>query len=219
MIAAVRAVGRGLRHLNQAGYTYIWCNVVWALLTLLIVTAPAAWAGMIRLSWTAQRTPTAGWADFWEGFKENFLRGVLIAFVNVVFFFITFTNLTSYALDDGIGYTLLRTVWILSGLMVIAVQLYMWPIYYALEKPSIRGALRNAGVMILLNPLFTMVVLIAVALIATFSTLLPLAWLLLSGGAFAAVTTAAVIDRLRVAGILPSEDPMSNLVDPSFNDV
>lgn len=219
MFAGLRAVGRGLRHLNQAGYIYVWCNVAWALLSLLIITAPAAWAGMIRLSWTAQRTPTAGWTDFWQGVKENLGRGVLIAIVNLAFFFMSFTNLTSYALAEGIGYALLRGVWVITALVVIMLQFYMWPIYYALEKPSLPQALRNAGVMILLNPLFTVVLLIALALIAALSTILPLAWLLISGGALATVTTAAVIDRLKAAGVLPLDDPVSTLIDPSFTDV
>lgn len=219
VIAGLRAAWSGLRHVNRAGYIYIWCNVAWALLTLLIIPAPAAWAGMIRLSWTAQREPTAGWSDFWQGFKDNFWRGIPIALANVVFWVIFITNLISYASAEGAIYIVLRGVWVITALVVIVAQLYAGVLYYAMKEPSIRGAFRNALVMITLNPFFTLGLVIVIAIVAVLSSLLPLAWILITGGAIAAMTVAAVIDRLRAAGILQDEDTPSYMVDPSFSDV
>ena len=123
MITGLRAVLRGLSRLNQGGYLYVWCSVACALLSLLVITAPAAWAGLVRLSWTAQRQPTAGWDDFWAGFRENLVRGALIAVVNVVFWAIWITNWLSYAPAPGIGYAILRGFWLLSALALIMVCL------------------------------------------------------------------------------------------------
>ncbi|MBL8134116.1 MAG: DUF624 domain-containing protein [Anaerolineae bacterium] len=219
MIAGLRAVWRGLKHFNQAGHLYIWCNIAWILLTLPVLTAPAAWAGMIRLSWTIQRQPTASWSDFWQGFRENLRRGVVIALANVAYFAVLAINWTSYAPAQGFIFDVLRGMWLLMTVLVIVVQLYIGPLYYAMDHPTLRGALRNALVMVLLNPLFTLALLVCVAIIAVLSTMLPVIWMLVTGGALAAVMTTAVIDRLRAAGILPPEDPASYVVDPSFDDV
>ncbi|MBK8023356.1 MAG: DUF624 domain-containing protein [Chloroflexi bacterium] len=219
MIDGFRAIWRGLRHLNQAGYLLIWCNVAWLLLTLPVITAPAAWAGMSRLAWTLQRAPTASFDDFWTGFKENLVRGIPIAIANAIYWIVFFLNWTAYAPAQGLIFDLLRGVWLLTALLVIAVQLYVGPLYYAMLRPSLRGAFRNAFVMILINPLFTLTLLIGAAIVAVLSTLIPIAWLLLTGGTLAAISTAAVIDRLRAAGILEAEDPASYMVDPSFDDV
>lgn len=162
MIDGFRAIWRGLRHLNQAGYLLIWCNVAWLLLTLPVITAPAAWAGMSRLAWTLQRAPTASFDDFWTGFKENLVRGIPIAIANAIYWIVFFLNWTAYAPAQGLIFDLLRGVW----LLVIAVQLYVGPLYYAMLRPSLRGAFRNAFVMILINPLFTLTLLIGAAICA-----------------------------------------------------
>ena len=56
--------------------------------------------------------------------------------------------------------------------------------------------MRNALVMVLRNPLFTLALLIVIALLAALSTLLVAAWLLLTWGAISAIANAAVLDRL-----------------------
>jgi hypothetical protein len=219
MIDGLRAVWRGLRHLNQAGYIYIWCTAAWALLSLPIVTAPAAWAGLIQLSWTAQRQPTAGWSDFLAGFRAHLLRGAVIAVCNLVFWAVWLSNWAAYGVQPGVEWSLLRGLWLLTAAAVIMVQVYGGVLYHAMTRPTVVGALRNGAVMLLRNPLFSLGVLIGFAAIGALSTLLPLAWLLITGGALAAVSVRAVIDRLQRAGILPPEEPESYLVDPSFSDM
>jgi hypothetical protein len=219
MIDGLRAVWRGLRHLNQAGYIYVWCSVAWALLSLPIVTAPAAWAGLIRLSWTAQRQPTAGWDDFWAGFRAHLLRGAILAVCNLAFWLVWLSNWAAYGAQPGVEWSLLRGLWLLTGASVILIQVYGGVLYHAMTRPTVIGAFRNGAVMLVRNPLFSLGVLIGFAAIIALSTLLPLAWLLITGGALAAVSVRAVIDRLQRAGILSQEEPESYLVDPSFSDM
>jgi uncharacterized membrane protein YesL len=200
LFAGLRAWWRGIRHLQHRGYTYIWANVLWFILSLPVVTAPAAWAGMIRLSRTAYLEPQANLDDFWAGFRENLKRGAVLAAVNVVIFGLTWANLTAYQTASGTTFNVARIVWTLALLLWVTVQLYLWPIFYAMETPNLRGALRNALVMLVLNPLFTLGFILGVAVIVAFSIAFFAAWPLLTGGALAAVSTAAVFDRLEAAG-------------------
>lgn len=200
MFAGLRAWWRGLRHLNHRGYIYIWANVLCLLLMLPLVTAPAAWAGMIRMSRAAYLSPAADVHEFWAGFRENLRRGLLLGVVNILVVIVTWVNLTAYRTETGLFFNVARITWTLALLLWITMQLYLWPIFYEMETPSLRGAMRNALVMIVLNPLFTLGFMIGVALIVAFSSVFVVAWGLLTFGAIAAVSTAAVFDRLEAAG-------------------
>jgi uncharacterized membrane protein YesL len=218
-LAALRVWWRTLRHIYQRGYLYVWGTLCWALLTLPIVTAPAAWGGLVRMSHTALTSPTASLRDFWDGFKENLRRGLVVALVNVVIIVINVVNLLSYQGLVGLQYDLLRTVWIGSLAAWFSVQLYAFPLLYEMEKPSLVGAFRNAALMLLLNPLFTLLLWVGIVPIAILSSVFPALWLLLTGGIFAALGTIAVLDRLAAAGVraplvLPQVEPETHDIEP-----
>lgn len=217
MIEGFRAGWRGLRSLEHQGYVYIWANLLWILLSLPIITAPAAWAGLIRLSYHTQRSPTAAQFDeFWQGFRENLKRGALLALVNVAVIGVNVVNLLAYRDANGLAADTSRTVWTLVLLLWVTLQLYAWPLFYAMEQPSLRGAFRNAAVMITLNPLFTLAILLLMAVLIALSTLFPAAWLLLTGAALASIASAAVQNRIRASGIGTTREAAPALSDEAF---
>jgi uncharacterized membrane protein YesL len=216
MIDALRAWWRGLRHLNHRGYIYIWADVLWFVLSLPVITAPAAWAGLIKMSRQAYTQPTADLHDFWEGFRENLGRGAVVAVANLLFIGVNIVNLVVYQEQNTPIAMALRGVWLLALVAWAAVQMYLWPLLYELQQPSLLGALRNAAVMALLNPLFTLTLLAGVALVAVISTVLVAAWPLLTGGLLASVITFAVLDRLAAAGLRePIRDPVQETNEPA----
>lgn len=200
MLNGLKAGWRGLQHLQHRGYQYIWANVLWIALSLPIITAPAAWAGLIRFSYYAHRQPTVSFDEFWQGFRENLKRGIGIGILNVVIVVVNVANLYAYQNDTSVGVAALRLVWLMALVGWFAIQLYVWALLYAMEQPSLKGAYRNAAVMILLNPLFTLGVWIVCAITALLSSAFPVAWILLTGSALAAIANSSVQDRLRAAG-------------------
>lgn len=196
MLASLRVCWHGLRHLNQRGYIYIWGNILWFVLSLPLVTAPAAWAGLMRLSYTAYHDPGVNLDAFWEGFRENLRRGVWLALFNALIIMMTVVNLNSTRTQTGLWMDFMRAMWLFSIFLWFTIQFYMWPLFYAMAEPTLWGALRNAAVMILLNPLFTLGLWLCIALIMTFSMVFVVAWVLLTAGALAAIANSAVQDRL-----------------------
>jgi uncharacterized membrane protein YesL len=203
MIAGLLTCWRGFRHLNHRGYIYIWANLLWVLLSLPIVTAPAAWAGLIKMSHIAYTERHADLADFWDGFKENLRRGLVMTALNIVVVGINISNLAAYQNQSGLLFLALRWLWIVALLVWFTLQLYMWPLLYQMKQPNLRGAMRNAVIMMLFNPGFTIGLWIGIAVIIVFSTVLVGAWLLLTGGLLAAIATGAVLDRLALSGLSP----------------
>ncbi len=204
MITGLLTCWRGLRHLNHRGYIYIWGNLFWFLLSLPIVTAPAAWAGLIKMSHTAYTERHADLNDFWDGFKENLRRGLAMAVLNIIIIGINISNLVAYQNQPGFLFLALRWMWIAALLIWITLQFYMWPLFYQMKEPTLRGAARNALVMMFLNPGFTLGLWIGIALIIIFSTVLVGAWLLLTGSLLAATATGAVFDRLAATSLHPA---------------
>lgn len=215
MLDSFRAFRRAFTHLNHRGYIYIWANVLWFALSLPIITAPAAWAGLVRMSHRAHIGPTADIHDFLEGFKENLGRGFVLTLLNAFIILLNISNLTAYRQESGLLFDVLRFVWILILFIWFSIQFYLWPLFYEMKQPSLWGAFRNASVMFLLNPFFTIGVWIVILLVLVFSILLVAPWILLTGGVIAAFATTAVLNRLEVAGIRqPLPEYVSNEKDP-----
>jgi uncharacterized membrane protein YesL len=208
MLSGLQSGWRGLQHLHYRGYQYIWANVLWITLSLPVITAPAAWAGLTRFSYYAHRQPSVSFDEFWQGFRENLIRGALVGILNVVIVLVNVTNLYAYQDETGAGAAILRLVWLLALFIWFAIQLYVWTLLNAMEQPTLKVAYRNAAIMILLNPLFTVGVWLVCAVVIAFSMVFPAAWLLLTGGALAAIANSAVQDRLRAAGF--DKSPAAN---------
>ena len=193
----LRAAWRGLANLRQAGYAYVWTNLAFVALCLPVITAPAAYSALMRVGHLAHTSPSdADLAAFWVTFRANLRRALPWGVGNTLFAMVNFNNLFAYAPLDSPLVLALETVWIVAAVVWLGMLLYTWPIYYEMQQPTVRGAMRNALVMVLRNPLFTLALLIVIALLAALSTLLVAAWLLLTWGAISAIANAAVLDRL-----------------------
>lgn len=192
------AAWRGLANFRLAGYAYIWTNLAFVALCLPVFTAPAAYSALMRVGHLAHTNPSeADLAAFWDTFRANLRRAIPWGVGNALFAVINFHNLYAYAHLDSPLVLALETVWVVAAVVWLGMLFYTWPIYYEMQAPTVSGAMRNALVMVLQNPLFTLTLLMVIALLAVFSTLLVAAWLLLTWGAISAIANAAVLDRLR----------------------
>src|SRR5258707_2608852 len=196
MIAALRVVWRGIVQFERYGWLYIFANILAVALSLPIVTMPAAFAGLSHLSYTAQTSHTTEMSEFWAGFRAALRRGLIIGVANVVVIGILIANFWSYRQQSGLFVGFLRTIWTIILIAWVMVQLYLWPMLDAMKTPSLREGLRNAALMVSLNPMFSLTLLAIVVLILAISTLLAVPWLLLTGILVACIANAAVQDRL-----------------------
>lgn len=200
MTAGLRAVLRALNDVRQQGYIYIWANLAFVALSLPLFTMPAAYAALCKVAHQTQTEPRSPepLELFWETFKSLLWTALPWGLVMAGTAFIIVTNMVAYAGISGVPIQALRMTWLLGMLFWIAVLLFTWPIFYEMAEPTVWGATRNAAVLVLRNPFFTVAVIVIVLILSIVSTLAIVAWLLLSFGAVAAIGSAAVIDRLAV---------------------
>ena len=198
MLDALRVLKRGIVQFEHYGWLYVMANLAAVALSIPIVTMPAAYAGLSRLSHTAQTSPTASFSDYWEGFHAHFRRGVAVGIANIFILGILWSNFSSYSARSDWLFVILRGAWLLILMVWLGVQLYAWPILEEMERPSLSGAFRNGGVMILQNPVFTLTLLVALAAIMILSTALVIPWFLVTGSMIACIANAAVLNRLEI---------------------
>jgi uncharacterized membrane protein YesL len=196
----VRFWWRTLKHFNLRGYLYIWANLGFVVLSLPLLTMPAAWAALVRLSHLAQTTPHVELGDFWDAFKENFWRATALGLVTILLLLINRSNLYAYRAETGLFIWLLRGLWLSTLFIWFSLQIYLWPLFYEMKNPQLLPALRNAFFMLLRNPLFTSGLWLAMLLIGFLSSILPVAWILLTFSFFACLSASATLDRLKAAG-------------------
>ena len=199
MIAGLRVLLRGLNSVRLNGYAYIWANIAFIALSLPVITMPAAYSALVKVAHIAQTEPSeADLATFWETFRANLLRSLPWGIANVIFAYISFSNLTAYNDADGTLVSVLRIFWYASLIIWAGTLLYTWSIFYEMEHPHLWTALKNALIMIFYNPIFTLTILAGIVVISVISTALVALWMLLTFSTIAAVGTAAVLDRLAV---------------------
>lgn len=195
----VRVLWHSLKHLNYRGYIYVWANLLWVALTLFLVTAPAAWAGLMVLTHRSHTRLRVNLDDFWDGFKTHFRRASINGIITLAIFIINISNLISYTPIDWFG-NIVAIIWFLTLLIWIGMQLYLWTIIEEMETPSLWLGYRNAFFMVIRNPLITLTLILITLLIAILSVTLPPILLLLSGSMIAIFAVAGTLDCLKQAG-------------------
>lgn len=196
----MRFLWETVKHFNLRGYLYIWANLAFVAVSLPLLTMPVAWAGLVRLSQLAQLRPRVDLDDFWQACREQFWNGLGIGLVSALLLLINLSNLYSYQHETGILIWLLRGLWLGTLFIWFSLQIYIWPLYYEMEKPNLFIAFRNAFIMIICNPLFTIGIWLIIAVVAFLSSILPAAWLLLTVSFFACLSASATLNRLRAVG-------------------
>lgn len=199
MFGALRVFWRGIVQFERYAWLYILANMLSIALSLPIITIPAAYAGLCRLSHTAQTSPTTTIGEFWAGFRAALRPGIVVGILNVGVVGVLVVNFLTYRNQTGVLFIGLRTIWVIVLIGWFGVQLYLWPMLDEMAPATLGGGFRNAALMVSLNPVFSLTLLAIVVLVAAISTALAVPWLLLTSSLLACISNAAVLDRLALA--------------------
>lgn len=203
-----RIARRALRVINHQGYVLVWANLFWIALTALIVTAPAAWAGMARLCHRSQTESQVTLEAFWSGFREHFWRGLALGMLTLVIVVVNITNLAAYPSDGSVGVLLLRVAWTVALLLWLSIFLYFWVIIEEMEQPTLLAGLRNAALMALRHPFVTLQLWILLLLVVALSSILVPMWFLLTAAIINTLVTTTVLVILEQDGYkIPRQVP------------
>ncbi|MGB7340703.1 MAG: DUF624 domain-containing protein [Phototrophicaceae bacterium] len=209
----VRVYWQSIKHLNYRGYIYVWANLLWVVLTILVFTAPAAWVGLMVLTHRANTRTRVTLDDFWDGFKIHFWRATLNGVISLLVFGINISNLLAYTPVDWLG-NVIAMIWFLTLLIWIGMQLYLWTIIEEMATPSLWLGYRNAFLMVVRNPFITLALIIVTLITLIVSIFLPPLILLLTGSIITVFAVIATLNCLQHAGYQNTEHhiPIENRI-------
>jgi len=172
------------------------CNLLWLLLCLPIVTAPASFAALYSVADLAAREKPVAIRDFFAGFKAYFIKGTLLGLLNLVVGIIIAGNFAFYGQMEAGWAQVVRAIWIAIGAFWLLLQVYLLPMLVVQVEPKIGVALRNTVMLTLAQPFYTIIVALEVGALVVVSARLIVPVGIITMSLVALLSCVALNDRL-----------------------
>jgi uncharacterized membrane protein YesL len=199
-----RVVWEALKDFWDELFMLVLMNIVTVLLVIPVVTFPPALAGLWNAANLVAKGRAIHWSDYFEGFRRYFWKAWGLALLNILVAAMIFANVRFYApgtapFDINPNLSLwIRALFVGTALLWLFIQMYPMALLLEQEDQRLRVALRNAAVLLIANPGFTIVLLLLLLVVAAISTVLPVLWFLITLALFAVVCNKAVLHLLEL---------------------
>lgn len=206
-----RMIWSALKTWWEGWFSLLLFGIVWVLCWATIVLGPPATFGFFHAArwWMVEKETR--WDQFYQMSKKYFFHSWLWFLGNVLVYFIVYANYIYYGnMGNSLG-SLLQGVSLTAGVIWAAIQFYALPYYVLLEKKSLLIAWKNGLYTILASPIFSLVLLAALAVVIYIHRgILPLFF---GGpGLVVILSSVAVEDRITKFGIR-QRDPRPDSTD------
>jgi uncharacterized membrane protein YesL len=189
---AFRTVWATIRDLWEEMFILIFCNLVWVLAMIPIVTLPAATGALFYLTHKIADGRAVNFADFKYGFRHYFRQSSLLGLANLVIIVLILVNLTFYGRFEGMLFRLVQIVFLYLLVIWLMMQLYIFPLLLEQEIPSLRLAGRNAVVLVARHPIFSLIISVAALAFTLLSIFLTIPVVILLASTLALLGNRAV---------------------------
>ncbi|MCD6289354.1 MAG: hypothetical protein J7M34_02540 [Anaerolineae bacterium] len=175
-----------------------------AVAVLAVLLAPLT-TGLCQIGYRIAYELRVDSSFFKESVREFFWPSVKLGLLNVVILVTIIVNLLFYARFPG-TLRLITILWIYVLIMWGAAQLYLFPLLIEQQEPRVLMAVRNAAVLVLTRPLFTLIVLLLAFILTALCTVLPVLLILIWPGLMALISTRALAVILEEARAMAPQD-------------
>jgi len=173
-------------------------NIIWFLLTLPIVTAFPAAAGLYYATNQLAHQKGAGWKTFFDGFRIHFWLSWRWGLLNLIILIVLVSNIKFYGQLEAEWSVWLRGVIIGLSILWGIIQLYTFPFLLEQEKQRLSTALRNSMVLLATRPAPVLSVAFLSLVLAVLSTVIVLpAWFFFTASLSVYLANKVVIDSVK----------------------
>ncbi len=170
---ALRTFWQAIRDLYEELMLLAGVSVLWWLAVLLIVPGPPATAGLCYVAHRIAHEQRVEFSFFWQETKRQFGKSWQLAGVNLLSLTVVLVNFMFYfRLENVLRYA--GVAWIYVFLLWLVAQIYLFPLLFEMEEPRLRWLLRNALLLPLSRPGYTLLLLMLLLVATLLSTVLPL---------------------------------------------
>jgi hypothetical protein len=188
----------------DALFLLMFLNVITLLLTIPILTAAPAFAALWYAGNRVARGRTVSIPEYFAAFRFYFWKAWVLTVINILGFAIAFVNLWFFVTSDALFETgtalslAIAAFWLAMGFLWLVFQMYPLALLMEQEDQRLRTALRNAAVLLIANPGFSVLLALLLLSLAVFIglVLLPL-WFIILWAFFAVACNKAVLHLLK----------------------
>jgi uncharacterized membrane protein YesL len=195
-------MGRTLKAVYDDLFLCVFLSLIWWGGTILIVTAAPATVGVNHVANRIANYKRVDTSFFWEGARTNVGRGWLLYLISLLVPFIIFTSVLFYLSTTG-WLRILGFVCVWLFIFALMIGQYYFPLFWQQDEPNIRLILRNAVLLALQHPLYTLLMLIFNLLLIGLSVAITLPVLLLTPAVIAISMNFALTGMLQDVGLAP----------------
>jgi len=200
LLRALKVFWSSLGALYYELFLLVGVNLAWLGLSLLVVTAPPATAGVYYLANQLAKGETVSFSLFVQGMRRYFGRSWLLAIIVLVISVLLVGNLLFYANFANQWVRLISVFWGYVLLFWLAMLIYLFPLLIEQETKSLLLILRNAALLVLDNLAFTLTlgILLLLFLLLNVALAVPLLLIVMSG--LAVIQSKALLTVLEKYG-------------------
>jgi uncharacterized membrane protein YesL len=185
--------------LDRAG-TFVLANLLFVLLSIPLVTIPAAAAGLFAtMTKWARGQQAEVFRDFFAGMRRHWRRATLVGVIDLLVGGLIVLNLSIFRLmnPSQIVVVLSQSATLFLALMAICANLYLFPLLVMFEDVPLRRLIETSIKLVFAFPFWSVVLLVLLGLPVLISLLvLPAAVLVLVTFSTVALSVSAVVWRV-----------------------
>lgn len=177
MTATPRSERAELAEHAEKWATFVMANILWAILSIPLVTLPAATAGLFAyMSARARGRQPDFFPTFLGAMRRHWRKATAIALLDLLVGGLVALNMLIFPhMDiarDPVAF-LARSVTVFVGLALVMINLYVWPLLVLLDTLTLRQIIESSASLVFAHPLWSLGLLIAVGLPVVISLFLP----------------------------------------------
>lgn len=223
MVDALRMVRYSLRDFWDGFVPLVLMNLLWSLtaaLPVLVLFVLRDIDSVLRLAISAflalpilvvtgalcfvtnqlSRGGTANWGLFGMGVRRYWAKSLAVGFINIAALLLWVSNLQFYtAVLEGTWTNIVLSLWLVAGFYGALVQIFWFPTILELENEKVLLGLRNAILMVIVSPGFSITLGLVLLLIGALCVFLSVPAVLVMTSFLLLVTNHATRSRLAMA--------------------
>ncbi len=199
---AFRVMGRVLKATYDELFLCIYMSVVWWLGVVLIVTAAPATMGINHVANRVANYKRVDMGFFWDGAKQHFWQGWFTLLLLIIAPIALLLNIRFYmGMDGWLQFAAFLWAWALFFFILFAQ--YLFPLMWQQDEPRMGLMLRNALILMLRNPLYSILMILFMLVLAVVSVLLAVPLVLLLPAMLALAGNFSLTGLLQKDGLAP----------------
>ncbi len=193
--------------------TPIMANILWALLTAMVITFPVALVGLlgVMFRWATKRSPEV-FSVFFGTIRRTWYKAYLAAGLDILGGGFVLLNLRIFELmgTNNVLVYFSRGVTLSVALLLMLINVYLWTLIAVWDAPF-RRLLKLSVQLVFAQPLWTAGIVVGCGLVVVASIMLPIAVVIVGSGAVMGYILSRGMWTVVTRYVLPSEAPLIDL--------